>query len=209
MANPLDHLLYAGADLDQMMAGFETLCGIKPGMGGVHPGLGTRNALASLGPDCYFEMIAPDSEQNVPGSWGELFKTYTHPRIFSYMIRATDLESMAAVLTSAGIESDLFEASRTTPAGAVLKWRLLIPRDNPLGNYVPKFIDWTDTTHPGLTSAKGSSLIDFEIGHPEAARLRKLLGELDVAVAVSLADRPCMRARIKTPAGLVVMNSAH
>ena len=209
MSNPLDHLMYAGADLNQMMADFESLCGIKPAMGGVHPGLGTRNALASLGSDLYFEMIAPDPAQNVPGSWGELFKTYTPPRIFSYMIRATDLEAVAAVLTSEGIESDLFEASRTTPTRAVLRWRLLIPRDNPLGHYVPKFIDWTDTTHPGLTSVKGASLIDFDIGHPEAARLSKLLGRLKVAVVVNRADRPCMRARLQTPAGVVVMNSAN
>ncbi len=208
MSNPLDHLMYAGHDLNQMMARFESLTGVKPGIGGVHPGLGTRNALASLGPDVYFEMIAPDPAQNVPGSWGELFKTFTEPRIFAYMVRAQGLERLAEILKADGIDTDLIEASRTTPTGAVLRWRLLLPREQAWGNYIPKFIDWTDTTHPGLTSVKCGSLIDFQIGHPQAARLRELLDRLDVAVDVALADRPCLRARLQTPAGVVIMNSA-
>lgn len=204
----LDHLLYAGPDLVAMMAHFEALTGVKPGIGGVHPGLGTRNALVSLGPDTYFELIAPDPEQDVPGSFGDRFKALSSPRMFACMVRADGLEHMAEILKFEGIEADLVEASRATPSGALIRWRLLMPRANPFGECLPKFIDWTDTKHPGLTTVQGCSMLDYQIGHPDAVRLKSILASLDVDLDVAIADRPCHRARLRTPNGVVILTSA-
>jgi len=208
MSNPLDHILYAGADRDAMIERFTALSGVRAGIGGVHPGLGSRNALLSLGPECYFELIAPDPAQDIPGSLGDTFKKFTTPRIFAYMVRASDLEGIQAELKNAGIDSDLFAASRQTPSGGTLRWRLLMPKENTYGNCLPKFIDWLDTPLPGLSATQGCSLIDFQVGHPDAGALKELLQRINAAIDVSLADRPCIRARLQTPAGALIMNSS-
>ena len=152
MALRLDHFIYAGRDLDSLIAQFESLSGIAAGRGGRHPGLGTRNALASLGPDVYFELLAVDPEQPLDGTMGGRIDALPSPRLFAYMMKGQGLERQKEVLAHNGIGADLFDASRTTPDGRTLKWRLLVPHDNPLGDFVPKFIDWLDTPRPSTTS---------------------------------------------------------
>jgi hypothetical protein len=208
MPKVLDHILYAGPDRDGMIEDFARLSGVRAGIGGVHPGLGTHNALVSLGPHCYFELIATDPAQDVPGSMGDLFRRYDSPRLFAYMVRASDLEGIRDVLAEQGIAADLFAASRQTPDGRTLRWRLLMPDDNRFGNCLPKFIDWLDTPLPGGSAVPGCSLIDFHVGHPDAHALSELLGRLDIAIDLAAADRPCLRARLRTPNGVLIMNSA-
>ncbi len=208
MPNVLDHILYAGADRDSMVEEFAQWSGVRAGIGGVHPGLGTRNALASLGAHCYFELIAPDPAQEIPGSLGDQFSRFDRPSLFAYMVRSSNLEAIRDGLASEGISADLFAASRQTPDGRTLRWRLLMPADNRFGNCLPKFIDWLDTPLPGASAVPGCSLIDFQVGHPHAKELAALLRRLDIAIDLATADRACLRARLRTPAGVLILNSA-
>lgn len=205
MRNRLDHFMYAGADLNKLIASFTSLSGLTPDRGGTHPGLGTRNALASLGDDVYLELIAPDPEQARGGPLGDKFRQLTYPRLFAYMVRADDLERIQSVLAGAGIESDLSMASRKTPGGETLKWQLLLPRNNPFGDHIPKFINWMGTRHPAGTSVKGCTFVSFEIGHPEASQLGALLRSLEVDVPLVRADRPYLRTELRTPKGPLVL----
>jgi hypothetical protein len=205
MPATLDHFIYAGRDLDAMSAQFERMTGVVPGRGGRHPGLGTHNALASLGHDVYFELLAVDPTQKeaLQGTMGGRIDALPSPRLFAYMLKGQDLATLQKVLAEHGIGADLFDASRTTPDGRTLKWRLLVPHANPLGDYVPKFIDWLDTPHPSTTSVAGCTFESFEIGHPESARLSALLAALGSSVPVETSDRPYMRLRIGSPQGTV------
>ena len=207
MAATLDHFIYAGRDLDAMSAHFEQITGVTPGRGGRHPGMGTHNALLSLGSDIYFELLAVDPTQKdkLAGTMGARIDALPSPRMFAYMLKGQDLAQQQTVLSRHGITADLFDASRTTPDGRVLKWRLLVPHDNPFGDFVPKFIDWLDTPHPSATAKPGCTFESFEIGHPQSAALKRLLIELGASVQVDASDRAHFRLRIASPKGPVVL----
>ena len=211
MAATLDHFIYAGRDLDAMSAQFERMTGVAPGRGGRHPGLGTHNALASLGRDVYFELLAVDPTQkdNLDGTMGGRIEVLPSPRLFAYMLKGQDLAEQQKVLATHGITADLFDASRTTPDGRTLKWRLLVPQANPLGDFVPKFIDWLDTPHPSTTSKSGCTYESFEIGHPDSERLRGLLTALGANIPIVTSDRAHFRLCIGSPKGKVTFVSAH
>ena len=205
MSLRLDHFIYGGRDLDAMVAEFTRRTGVAPGKGGRHPGLGTHNALASLGTDIYFELLAVDPTQRnaLAGTMGGRIDALTSPRLFAYMLKGDGLERQRAVLAQHGIGADLFDASRETPDGRTLRWRLLVPRDNPWGDFVPKCIDWLDTTHPATTSARGCTFESFTLAHPDAEALNGVLQELGAGVTVNRSDVPRMTLRIQTPKGRV------
>ena len=199
----LDHFICGGRDLDAMMTTFQSLTGVAAGRGGRHPGLGTHNALASLGDDVYFELLAVDPTQrdSLAGTMGGRIDAFAAPRLFAYMMKGEALERQHEVLKRHGIAADLFDASRTTTDGRTLRWRLLVPHDNPFGDCVPKFIDWKDTVHPATTSAPGCRFESFELGHPEAERLNTLLGELGAGLKAERTDQPWFKLRMQTPKG--------
>lgn len=204
-----DHFIYGGPDLDALRRTFASLTGVESTPGGRHPGMGTRNALASLGHAVYLELLAVDPQQPPGGKMGERVQAFAAPQLFAYMLKSGGAEPEAAqqVLARHGIASDLFDASRTTPDGKVLRWRLLVPRDNPFGDYTPKFIDWLDTPHPAHAAAGGCRFESFAIGHPRAGDLAALLRELDAPLPVQYADRAYMQLKIGTPRGSLVLSS--
>ena len=65
----LDHLMYAVPDLELGMQQIHELTGIKPVMGGSHPGVGTRNALLSFSADQYLEIIAQSGARFGGNNW--------------------------------------------------------------------------------------------------------------------------------------------
>lgn len=204
-----DHFIYGGADLDAMRADFAGFTGVEPSVGGCHPGMGTRNALASLDGGVYLELLAPDPQQPQQANMGARVGAFARSQLFAYMLKAAggELEAAQAVLERGGIASDLIDASRATPDGATLRWRLLVPRANPFGDHLPKFIDWLHTPHPSTSAARGCGFEAFELGHPRADELAALLRELGVPLPVHAADRPYQLLRIRTPRGARVLTS--
>jgi len=67
----VDRLLYAVPELASGMDHVEELLGVRPVVGGRHPGFSTHNALLSLEPATYLEVIARDPDL-APPEWGIL-----------------------------------------------------------------------------------------------------------------------------------------
>ena len=207
----VDHLLLAAPDLDSGIAWIEERTGVRATIGGSHPGRGTRNALLALGDRRYLEILAPDPAQ--PGAASSLLELtrVAVPTLARWAATARDLENFAARLrddaeTGVTIERPQ-DGGRTTPEGAVLRWRTVSARGaaiTALGGLAPFFIEWLPgTAHPALAAAPLGALERLQFEHPEPGAATGTLASLGLAVAVATGLRPALRASIRTPRGVL------
>lgn len=168
----LDHLIWAASDLDEGIARLEDLSGVRAAVGGRHPGFGTRNALAGLGPGLYLEILAPDPLQDRTGTLGALVEALPVPSLIGWCAQGRNLARLAAELPGAGLWSPGPVAmERTRPDGVHLAWSILGIDGHGFGALVPFLIDWRDSPHPSLTAPAGLSLVEFAVTCPDAPRL--------------------------------------
>jgi hypothetical protein len=200
-----DHLLLGVSDLDHGIAWFEQRTGVRAVMGGVHPGRGTRNALASLGGEHYLEIIGPDPAQigvNPQFPVGSL----REPRLIKFAVRTTHIESTAASLRKAGVT--LFgpqSGSRRTVSGALLRWQMLgVESRFQEGaiDPIPFFIEWArDSAHPSENAPRGCTIEDLHFEHPHADELRAALTAIGLEASVVKMNFARIIAMIHTPRG--------
>jgi hypothetical protein len=199
----VDHIVYAAPDLDQAVDQFERLSGIRASSGGSHPGMGTRNALISLGPDSYLEIVAPDRAQ-VDYRSPRVFRidSLDRPRIVTWAAKGDDIEQLAAAETGGeAILGAAMSGSRKTPNGASLGWQLTDPYREVADGVIPFFINWGDTPHPAGTAASGATLTGFRVEHPDSAFVRGIFDTLGLSIAVTDGTEPLLIAEIDTPNG--------
>lgn len=178
----IDHFMYAVADLDEGMAWAEDVFGVTPAFGGSHEGLGTRNALLSLG-DTYLEIIAPDAAQSVESQMVEGMAELSAGGLVTWAAQG-DLAVTKGLLEEAGISSaGPVETRRRTADGGLLVWDLLFPQGGGYG--MPFFIDWRESPHPAKTTPAGGKLVSFGISTPDAGALGAVLAGLGLGVEVS------------------------
>ena len=203
----LDHILLGSRDLDAGIAFVEQHTGLRAAFGGVHPGRGTRNALLSLGRDCYLEIIAPDPEQ--PGMLDPYgLPSLDTPRLVNWAVHPASLDEQARRLTLAGIA---FEGptpgSRNRPDGRVLKWRTLRLKDDRHG-LLPFFIEWAaGSVHPSTDAPNGCRLVHFHASAPRPDELSAMFTRLEIQIRVEKADRPQLHAAIAGPQGELSLTS--
>ncbi len=201
----LDHLMYAVADLELGMQHIFELTGVAPVMGGAHPGMGTRNALLSFGEDQYLEIIAPDPEQHLPGTTGELLARHAQPGIRAWAVAVENLVAVREEAATLRIGSrDIVDMARTTPAGIELAWQLLFLAHPQW----PFFIDWQESPHPSAAAPTGCSLAEFVVSTPEPAKYRALMQALCIDVEVEAGEVGFV-ATLQTPKGAVKLPSWH
>src|SRR6185436_19323104 len=123
--NRIDHLVWAAGDLDDAVGQFEAISGVRAAPGGSHPGRGTHNALLSLGPGCYLEILAPDPAQETPPTLLLPAGPIHRPFLLTFAVACSDIEATADAIAATGYERPAINAmSRKTRDGGDLNWRL-------------------------------------------------------------------------------------
>jgi len=211
----LDHLLLGCADLDQGIAFVEQHTGVRPAVGGVHPGRGTRNALLSLGSLHYLEVIAPDPAQTgTPTTRAELpamLKQLTSPTLVDWAVHTSDIASVAERLRKEGIAfHGPTPGSRARPDGKLLHWQTL-NLDNGRDGLLPFFIQWgADSVHPSVDAPGGCKLESFGVVSPDRASLLSEFQKLRIDVEVVSGKTARLQATIVGPDGsLVLVSTKH
>ncbi|HVP54302.1 MAG TPA: VOC family protein [Candidatus Eisenbacteria bacterium] len=207
----LDHLLLGCSDLDQGIAFVERRTGVRLALGGVHPGRGTRNALMSLGPLHYLEVIAPDPAQTgALTSRAELPATLRRlaaPTLVTWAVHTSDIVGVAERWRKAGVAFDgPTPGSRARPDGRTLHWQTL-NLANGRDGLLPFFIQWgSDTVHPSVDAPAGCRLESFAVASPMPGELSAELQRLGIDVLVERASSPHLHARIAGASGTLELN---
>jgi len=203
MTATIDHLVYACPDLEQAVARFADLAGVHAAAGGQHPGLGTHNALLSLGERTYLEIIAPDPGQQtaataLPYGLGEL----AEPGLRGWAVAPADLDAAVRQSHAAGFDyGPVVTRERRTAGGEVIRWRMTTyPHDSAVA-VAPFLIDWARTPHPAAAAPNGLALQELVICSPEPSQLARRLRVLGLDLQIEQAARPALRAVLTGPHG--------
>lgn len=208
MTKRLDHLLYATPDLDATVDDLVRRCGVRPAPGGSHPGRGTRNALLSLGPDSYLEILGPDPAQPPPARprWMGI-DGLPLARLATWVARSDDLAHDVERALLAGEDLGAITAgARRRADGVELRWRMAGPDAARMDGVIPFLIDWGESPHPGAASPPGCRLLEFRGEHPDAARARVVIEALGLELEMREGATPRLVARLATPNGEVVLD---
>lgn len=197
MAVILDHFAWATPDLDAAMDMFERLSGVRPAHGGSHPGMGTRNALASLGPGLYLALDGPDPAQPLIDNNGARMKALARPDLFLFAVATDDLDAAERALNGHGIETRRTPGARMTRAGTRLEWDFLDTPGHDLGPAMPHVTRWRTPHHPSAEAPGGCRMLRFEVGFPEPERLRPLYEALGLTVDIVPSARAGLRLALQ------------
>jgi hypothetical protein len=202
----LDHLLYAGPDLERLERELARVSGVPPAPGGRHEGMGTRNALLGLGADAYLELIAPDPDQ-AGGPFAEALADLNAAELHAWCVRTDDPDALATRIEASGLGVTRREMGRATPEGEELRWELLLPTGHAWAGAAPFFIAWGATPHPSLRLTGPVRLRHLAVLHGDADGLSAWLADVGVAtgghgaVRVEPAPGRSLRADLTGPRG--------
>jgi Glyoxalase-like domain len=203
----LDHILLGINDLERGIAWVEQRTGVRALFGGVHPGRGTRNALLSLGPRRYLEIIAPDPQQPLQGeSPAQPLAAMQEPQLFNWAVHTDDIAAAAKRAVAAGFAIDgPTDGSRTRPDGKTLRWKACRLKED-RGGLLPFFIQWDrDSVHPSEDARTGCVLKRFYMQSPAVPELEKLCQSLGLDVGVEKSANTLLRAIIASPGGQIAL----
>jgi len=196
----LDHIILGTSDLDRGISWMEERCGVRAAIGGVHPGRGTRNALLSLGPNRYLEIMAPDPQQaELAGKASPMVKKLLglkEPKLIAWAVHTSDLASLAKKAAAAGLDIDPpRDGSRARPDGKILRWKSCGLKDDRDG-LLPFFIEWSaDSIHPSQDAPSGCLIKAFSLESGIDGVIQATLSKLGIAVESKAGSKPVLRAR--------------
>ena len=194
----LDHILLGANDLERGILWMQERSGVPAAVGGVHPGRGTRNALMSLGPRHYLEIIAPDPLQaGVSNELVDRLRSIQAPRLVGWAAHTNDLTALAQKATSAGIPIETpRDGLRARPDGKTLRWKSFSLKQD-FSGVLPFFIEWSaDSIHPSQDSPAGCTLQHFFVNSPAWKDVSAAARELGLDFDIKAGKRPLLGARI-------------
>ncbi len=202
----VDHLLLGVPNLEAGIAWVAEKTGVQAAPGGRHPGLGTHNALLSLGPRQYLEIIAPDPTQTTLAPQFAFLQLASAPRLLTWAAATTNIHVIAAKAHAAGFElSGPNNGSRTRVDGTTLNWKTLFLK-NDLSLLIPFFIEWDAAAqHPSEDSPTGCTLRAFEIETPQPETLRLAFRRLGLVANVARGNEARLHTVLRTPKGIVAL----
>ena len=173
--------------------------------------MGTHNALLSLGPRAFLEVIAIDPAGTKPARprWFDLDTVAMQgdlgeqPRLIHWVARTDDIEAAVAACP--------------LPLGTVhpfsrgdYRWRITIPDDGsrPGKGVLPTLIQWDVPTHPAdALPASCVTLEQLAASHPDPAPIRAALAKLGLGDAAHVTfDRDVrLCAMLRTARGVVTI----
>ena len=197
----IDHLILGVDDLDRGMAEFARRTGVTPVKGGVHPGRGTQNALASLSDGRYLEILAPSHEAGVASDPRTSSATLTP---VGWALHTSELRAVIAHMRSAGfVASEIRPGARARPDGVMLRWQTAAVSGAGLDD-APFFISWdADTPHPSTQSPTGCRFGSAAMTEIDPAPLAKFLATVAVQVPVTRGTVPHMTIVLVCPKGSI------
>ena len=203
----LDHILLGCNDLDRGIQLVEEATGVRPAIGGVHPGRGTRNALLSLGERRYLEIIAPDSSQGPVVHFPQILGM-TDPRLIGWAVHPPDIAAVAKQLRENQVAfTGPDDGSRKRPDGRVLNWKTINLADDRHG-LLPFFIEWSaDSVHPSKDAPAKCTLDYFEIMSADPEELTATFKRIGLDLPVQHSDKARLHALISGPKGDVQLNT--
>lgn len=211
----LDHLVLVVPDLEEAVLDLTRRTGVQPVSGGNHPGRGTRNALVGLSwggsRRHYLELLATDPaqpdvpEEQVMLGAGSALRGPVRMHAWAVRLPPAQLGDVVDRARAAGIDvGEPVAASRETPSGTRLSWRLAVPRPLGLGGVQPFLIAW-DGPHPADADLPALGLVALTLAHPDPDRAGVVLRTLGVDLPVVPAEEPRLLATLATPKGEVVL----
>lgn len=199
----VDHLIIGAPNLETGIEFVADTFGIKPAVGGVHPEMGTHNAIVGLAGQRYLEVLAP-----VPGAAGsgplyEAVRGVRAPRLIGWaMSENDDIDDLRPKAFGAGLEpGDIVAGSRMRPDGCELKWETM-GFGKTYDGMIPFAINWlTLDDHPSISAPKGLRITALWFEHPKSIEVRDSLTAIGVNARVVQIEAPRLRASIVGPKG--------
>ena len=180
----IDHFMYAVPSLDEGLIWANDTFGVEAAYGGEHVGLGTRNALMSLG-STYLEIIAPDPTQSIKGTFGERLAGLSNAGLVTWCAEG-DLNSLSSKLSELEIATaGPNKTKRQTTGGSIMEWELLFPSKSPFGGCLPFFIDWLDCKNPKDDNPVAGEFKSLSISNPDSERLQQILTTIGLQIPVA------------------------
>lgn len=205
----IDHILLGISDLEVGSQEFESLTGVRPIFGGVHPNIGTHNALVSLGNGIYLEIIAPQKKGKKLTGPFRGFENMDQLGLIGWALQTSDLSQAFEGLEESGVSnSGIQPGSRKTPQNDILEWATIFPLEDGLTVIQPFFINWKKMDlHPSLSTPPGCSLEHFKYANDHKDPIGKFLDLYSICrnkeVVENKPSGHISEISLRTPKGLV------